>query len=379
MKHAMVTPEQNATLQVALDKHLGITHELKFEKGRNGMVRVTQGARLPADVGPVKSLQEAYVAYSGDYNLSQFGNRVTQVFNDVTFENALANSLNKLLLQDYTDNYRWADIVTSFTSVKDFRPAHRIRVRHVDDLPEISEDGVYEEATVAGDEDLSYSIIQKGARLTITRRALINDDVAGISRTASQLGRAAWRTLAKQVWGKVINNDVYGVDGKNMFHADHGNLGSAALSPAALTTARAAIFAQTEPGSTERLGLSGPFMLAIPVELEPTAIPINTSRIAPGTATDANPWFERFGENSERIFSNPLFTNANDWYLFDLSQRAGIIEVGYLSGKQSPQIILANSEIEGQKFSQDRTEYKIRFEFQAAIDDFRAAYKSVPV
>ena len=376
MGYAMVTQGQQEKIQMSMDRLFGISHHLKTEPGPKGFMRVTQGAPLEIDLG-FKSLQEAYVNCSGDYDLRMFGKRATQIFNDASFESIVANSLNKLLLRDFATNYRWQDIVSSITRVDNFHPANRPRVRYVADLPDIGDDGVYEEADVSGDEQVTYSVTQRGARLTITRRALINDDVGGITRTVEQLGRAAFRTLAKRVWNKVIENDPYSVDGLDMFHADHGNLGSAGLSPAALTAARAAIFAQTEPGSNERLGLSGPFLLVIPIELEPVALPINTSMVAPGTATDPNPWYERFGENSERIFTNPLCADANDWYLFDVSGNAGIIEVGFLMGKQTPEMILANAERVGEMMDQDRIIYKIRHEFEACILDYRAAYKAV--
>jgi hypothetical protein len=151
----------------------------------------------------------------------------------------------------------------------------------------------------------------------------------------------------------------------------------AALSAASLTAARAAIFAQTEPGSTERLGLGGgPLLLAIPIELEATALPLNHVHFLDSSFT-LNPWMHRFGENNEQIFVNPLMTDANDWYLFDASGNVGLIEVGFLQGQDQPQLLIADNPIDGAEFTQDRVVYKVRHEYEAAILDYRGAYRAV--
>ena len=69
--------------------------------------------------------------------------------------------------------------------------------------------------------------------------------------------------------------------------------------------------------------------------------------------------------------------DADDWILLDVSGNAGVIEVGFLNGKQEPQILLADSPREGQALSQDRVVYKFRAEWGLTIADYRGAYKSV--
>jgi hypothetical protein len=293
------------------------------------------------------------------------------------FENALANTLTHLLIKDYATEYRWRDVVTQTTSPQNFHTQVRSRARFVGDLAELGEDELYEEIPAVSDENVSYTVTQMGRTLTITRRAILADDVGAVRRSIDQLGRAAWRTLAKRVWGKLIANHTYDADGLPLFHGDHGNLGAAALSVASLTAAREALFAQTEPGSEERLGFAGPFLLAIPIELEETALPINSCEVIPGSVNhDGNPWHHRFGPEGERIFANPLFADPDDWYLFDISGNVGIIEVGFLMGRQNPEIFV-EQEKSGQSFSQDRIIYKMRHEYEAEILDFRGSYKAV--
>lgn len=366
--------------QIAMDRMFGLTHRQSLVPGHNGLMRVVQGEALPP--GPAfESLGEAYVTLNGDPSYHGFGKSRITALSTPDFQSALTNTMNALLLRDYAGDaiYRWREIVTSTTAAPNFKPQQRSRIRHVEDLPDVAEDVPYDELVSHGDEGFTFSVTKKGGLLTVTERMVVNDDVGAIQRLVEQGARAAWRTLAKRCWAKLINNENYGVDGLAMFHSDHANLGSAALSVAGLNTARAAIFAQTEPGSTERLGLSGPWLLVVPGELEPTAFAINNSEFVPGTTDgSANPWYKRFGQNGERIFANPLFgSEANDWMLLDTSGNAGIIEVAFLLGKQAPQIIASNDPREGQRFTQDRYRWKLRHEYECNIVDFRAGYKSV--
>lgn len=357
----------------ALAKLFGCTHHLRLVDGPRGLKRMTQGEALEP-VPAFSSLPEAYVAYTGDSSFQRIAQAGT-----TDFPAALADVLDNLLLRDYADDLRWGDIVTERTNVDNFKTQQRARAGFVEDLPDVSEDEPYTEIPNHGDEGYTYGIGAKGGTLTFTRRMVVNDQVGAVRRLVEQAGRAAFRTLAKAVWAKVVDNATYGADAKAMFHADHGNFGTTALSVAGLNAARAALFAQKEPGSTERMGLNGPFLLVVPDELAEEAWILNSSERDPSEVTDftANPWKGKFGANGERIFVNPLFTDADDWALFDVSGRVGIIEVGFLMGKQSPTIIVANNPTAGQTFSQDRITYRMAFEFAVEIADYRGAFKGV--
>jgi hypothetical protein len=369
-----VLQNKNELLQVALDKLFGLDHRREIVPGPHGLQRAVQGAALDNTIPAFSSLPEAYETITGDLGLAHFG-RVQQIYNAPTFPSMLADTLNRLLIKDYQTDYRWRDIVTQTTSPENFHPQERVRAKYVADLPEVIEDDDYLEAVVNGDEKVSYSVGTRGATLTVTRRAFLNNDVQGIQRAVEQLGRSAWRTLAKACWAKILDNHTYDVDGVALFHSDHANLGSTALSVASLTAAREAIFAQKEPGGDDRLGLGGgALLLVVPIELEATAIGINQW---PGSATEGNPFFHRFGVNNERIFANPLITSdANDWYLFDISGAVGILELGFLLGHQMPTIIIANDGNKNPTFSQDRLVWKLRHEWAVDILDYRGAYKA---
>jgi len=371
-----VLSRKKGEFETALAKLFGVTHESKIVTDSRGFQRVIQRAALPEIALAFESLAEAFSTYTGGANPADF-DRVRQIYGGPEFLSALGTVLNKLLLKDYPlGDYHWRDLVAQIDSVENFRPQDAVRLRYFSDLPEVGEDELYAEAIAHADEKVTFSVTTRGALLFVTRRAIMGTDVRGIQRAVEQIRRAAWRTLAKQVWAKLISNGTYGADGLALFHVDHGNLGSSALDVAALNAARAAIFAQKEPGADERMGLSGPFMLAVPIELEPTAFAIALCDQIGGSP---NPWRGRFGPQGERVFANPLMVDAEDWILFDVSGNAGLIEIGFLGGRQEPLLTIADNPREGQAFTQDRVIYKTTQEYGLTIADYRGAYKAVVI
>jgi len=377
--------ERNDRSQIALNKLFGLTHQTDFAVGRRGLQRVTQGAEFPP-VPAFSDLREAYVHFTGDSDVRHFGKRISQSVSTLNFASAFGNTVNNLLARAYQEvDFHIGDIVKSVTSAENFKTLERSRMRFVADLEEVPEDEPYETVSDTADEKYTFAVTTFGGHLIVTRRAVLANNIQAIQRAVEQMARAAARTLAKRVWGRVIQNSTYGVDGLALFHEDHGNLGAAPLSAtiaesvAALNAAKAAMFAQTEPGSTERLGLgSGPLLLVVPIELEAIAREINLGPFIDAVSTP-NPWFHRFGADCERIFVNPLLVNPDDWYLFDISSRVGILELAFLFGRQVPEVIVSDDPRRNPNLSQDRIVYKMRFEFDCAVEDYRGAYKSVVV
>jgi hypothetical protein len=362
-------------LEDTLHRTFGITHHWHHIPGPTGLKRAVAGAPIPS--GPVFSgLQEIYRAFSPwDPEFRYVGKRA-QASGAPDFASAIAGTMNWMLARDYGTDYHWRDLVTSFTSADNYKPQRRMRVGPLPDLGDVGEDANYNDLDPMGEDLGSFTINKKGGQLYLTDEAILADDIGLVTRIVEQIRRSCWRTLAKRVWNLFISNATYGGDSLDCFHATHGNLGASALTTSTLTTAREAIFAQKEGGSDERLGLSGPFLLVVPIEIEKTAIQINQCQFVSGS-TDANEWFHRFGDHNERIFANPLCADPNDWYLFDLSGRAEIAEACFLNGQQTPQVFIADDPRRGANFAGDRIYWKIRHEYECSIRDYRACYKAV--
>jgi hypothetical protein len=186
--------------QIRLAKMFGLGCEVELKPVSNGLARVTQGKPFPtgSTYRPFDSLFDAYVTVSGDANGHYIGKRVRQNAVLPSFEDLLANVLNRLLWEDYIPtDYRWRDLVTSVTSPRDYRQNVRTGLTYVPDLPVFAEDQPFAELAALSDVQgqATYSVLERGALLSFSRRVIINDDVDLIKRWSLQAGRSAWRTL----------------------------------------------------------------------------------------------------------------------------------------------------------------------------------------
>jgi phage major head subunit gpT-like protein len=321
-------------------------------------------------------IREAYVAYTGDGEVtgllpSQL--RIREDITSTTFPNALANTLRRLLLKEYREQDYGVSLIAQSSSVPDFRAQERVRVGYFGDLPTVDPEAAdYAELTAPTDEKASYSVVTFGGVVTITRKMIINDDLGVVPQIVSRLGRSARRTLAQRVFNLMINNPTI-YDSVAWFHATHGNLGSTALSAAELNVVRTAMRNRTEKDSSKKLGIA-PNVLVVPHELEGTARQENMREYLDSSFTP-NPVRFLFGSNGERIVVSPLLSDANDWYVFANVEEAPTVEVGFLQGRQEPEFFLAEDPTSEKVFTSDKIRYKVRHEFEAAVIDFRGAYK----
>ena len=71
------------------------------------------------------------------------------------------------------------------------------------------------------------------------------------------------------------------------------------------------------------------------------------------------------------------WTDANDWVtVADPADIPGV-EVGFLDGKEEPELFVQDSPTSGSMFSADKLTYKVRHIYGGAVCDFRCATKAV--
>jgi len=158
-------------------------------------------------------------------------------------------------------------------------------------------------------------------------------------------------------------------DGKELFHAQHKNLGAqnTALSVAALGKARAAMVKQT--------GLDGktvihvrPGYLLVPASLEMDAEQLIAQNLVPHTTTDVVPNSIR----SLRIIAEPRLDQASEtaWFLLAAPNQIDTIEYAYLEGQQGVYLETRMG------FDVDGIEIKARLDFGAKAIDWRGMYRN---
>lgn len=297
-------------------------------------------------------------------------------FSNATLPRVVLNTMNRRLIRDYNEiDYRERELI-SVTSAPDFKTREVIRAGYFGDLPAVNPEAAdYAEIAAYTDAYEQYSVGQKGGKVTITRKHIINDDVGAFAKVTGRLGRSARRTFAKFVYGFFTTNPNM-QDGNAWFSVAHANLRTVALSVAELTAIRLAMYNQTEPDSGEKLALS-PYNLLVPINLEDTALAINTTDKLVGSANnDANRWHRYFGQNNERIIVVPFWTDVNDFVVTANPADVDIIEVAFLNGREEPELFIADMPTVGQMFTADKVVIKIRHEYGGVPLDHRGVHKN---
>lgn len=335
------------------------------------------------------SIREAYARVTGDASLSggisnysKLGNirvsesapimRVTEAdTTTASFSYLLGVSMNKRLLKDYqTWPAEWQKFVT-IVPIRDFKQQTRVRLGAFGSLPIVAEDSAYQVVTLT-DSAATYVAQKRGNLVTVSREAIINDDLQAIKQIPTKLASAAAYTLAEFVYGFLANNPVI-YDGSNLFTsgAPHNNLGSSALSTAAMQTGVTSMREQTNYAG-KRLGLR-PRYLVVPPELEWTAIVATKSAGAPGSSVnDINPML-----GFVTPIVSPQLTSTTQWFMIGDPREIDVIEVGFVNGAINPTLLIADSPVFSLNFLQDAVSFKCRHEYGGAITDFRGFWRGI--
>jgi hypothetical protein len=302
------------------------------------------------------------------------------------FPNILLDSMEKKLIQDYAEIglAGMEQLITEGPALKDYRTQNRVREGYMADLPIVNEAGIYTELNKPTDEKIQYAPQKRGGMLTISEETIRADDLHKIKDFPNRMARAGRHTLKTFLTNFFINNPNYGPDGIAWFNAAHNNVFANPLGIDALIAQEVLLMKQTEKDSGNRLAQRISWLM-VPVDLAPAAWQINNAEnYNPGVGIQQpNPFYLRFGPagtgrmSPPGIIINELLADANDWYYGVDSTQIPILEVAYMDGISTPQILLADLATQGTQFTNDQVQYKVKFPFGGAILDFRGAAKNV--
>lgn len=248
----------------------------------------------------------------------------------------------------------------------DFRPLSTLKVGNFTKLEKVTEAGEIKALSTAEAKE-GYSLETFGGIFSLSRKAIINDDLGAFARWGEMMGQAAAETEAGQLLALLTANAGAGVtmgDGKALFHADHGNLAGtgAALSEATLDAARQAMRTQKMMDGKTPVNVVPRFLVVSPA-LETAAEKLLTS-IQPNTTADVNP----FGGKLSLIVEPRL--TGNGWFIFGDPATAPVLEYAYLSSAQGPQLSSRDGwEVLGREF-------RVTLDFGAGATDHRGAYRN---
>lgn len=281
------------------------------------------------------------------------------------FGTVLADVAHKTMLKGYSEAPETFDRWTQRGSLSDFKITSRVALNDMKSLEKVPEGAEFKYGTV-GERGEKIALATYGKRFSITRQAIINDDLGAFTRITQLMGAAARRTVGDLVYAILVDNPKMS-DGKALFHADHKNLHAAgsALSVASLTKARTAMRTQKlEEGKALNIT---PNYLIVPAALETDAEMLMNDTVYPGKNNNQrNP----VANMAEVITEARLDDNsATEWYLA-AGGMYDTIEVAYLDGNENPFL----DQMQG--WSVDGTEFKVRLDAGVSPLDFRTMSKS---
>ncbi len=272
------------------------------------------------------------------------------------FPNIMANVAHKALDKAYEEVPSTFQYWTAKGSNPDFKPATRVGLGAADELVEMTEGGEFT-SSESTDYGKVTNITTYGREWTLTRKAIINDDLSALTRLPAMYGAAAKRTINKKVYELLAAGA--------MFSAKNGNLGSGAISIESLKAAKTAMAKQKDPSGKTFLNLQ-PAYLIVPAELEVEAATLIASAVDP---TKNNAYPNPFA-NKLTVVADPNLSSAEEWYLVAAPGILPGIEVTYLNGAENPTMrTFVDSDVLGIK-------YQIFHDFGVNLLDFRALYKS---
>lgn len=326
--------------------------------------------------GKQHSFKAAYIQITGDDRVTgdvRAAGNLRAAIQSTTFDQILGDAITRRMLIEYNASGldSWKKIV-SIVPVLDFRTQRRPRLGGYGDLPTVAQSGAYAALTTPADEEATYSPGKKGGTETITLEAIKNDDVALLKRVPTKLARAASRTLYKFVFDLIGSNPAI-YDAVALFHATHANIGTTALAKASLSAGRLAMIKQTEAGSGEQLGIP-PRIIVVPADLEDTAYELTVQpNLGNFTPTQA----DAVRRQTWEVIAVKHWTDVNNWYLVADPADIPTIEVGFLDGKEEPELFVQDMPNVGSMFSNDQLTYKIRHIYGGAVMDYRGLYGAI--
>ncbi|WP_312530218.1 head maturation protease, ClpP-related [Paracoccus sp. (in: a-proteobacteria)] len=309
------------------------------------------------DTDAIRRGMRATTMMGGAYGVSDFAHITTEV-------------MNRSLQAAYARRAAtWQLVTGTALTATDFRELHSVRFGGDFALKKVKENGEYESATLA-DEAEGLKVERRGRTIKLTFEAVVNDDMGAFQRIPTEFAMAARTMENSMVWDLIRKNARLKSDGKALFHADHGNLGTAgAISAQTVAAARKAMWEQRAFGSKDSddfLQIE-PDRLIVPPALELVALQFAQST-TPAEDGKVNPFKSSLQPSVVPNLGAAAGGSDTAWYL--VSSDLPPIAHAYLEGYNAPTV----QTIEG--MNPDAVVMNARHIFGAAAVEHKGIYRT---
>jgi hypothetical protein len=264
--------------------------------------------------------------------------------------------------------------------VMDMKQQHRLRLNDFAALSSVSENGAYTNLAW-GDARENYTPTKFGNLVVVTLETFLNDDLHAVTRIPTKIAHAALTTVNEQVAALFTASSGTGPTLADTYHvfdaANHQSNVSVVtpgydLSSTSLQGAMTVMEKFTNSAS-KRIGVRGRYLL-IPPDLRWQAAVITQSQYATASANnDINPL-----AGAIVPIVVPQFTTAYQWYLLADPAQIESIEIGFLNGREEPELLVQDNPTAGAVFTNDAISYKVRHIYGLGWLDYRGAFAALP-
>lgn len=279
------------------------------------------------------------------------------------FPKVLENVANKSLQAAYEQAPSTYMPFVSMKSVSDFKQISSVRLSDGGTLQKVNEHGEFKRGSLVETGE-KYAVETYGLIIGATRKLLMNDDLGAFTKIPTSLGMRAKQKENELFWSIILSNPVMAESGLSMFHATHGNLGTAGvISIASLGEGRAKMRSLLDLDK-QPINLSASY-LVVPTALETVADQF-VSQVTPNQNGQVNPFAGRL-----QVIAEPRLDagSAISWFLFADKGKIAMVEMAQIDG-QGPKISVREG------FDVDGMETKIAYDFGMKALDYRGFFKN---
>jgi hypothetical protein len=254
------------------------------------------------------------------------------------FPYLLQGTGQRVLLNAYQAAQPAVKAVCRQTTVADFRTKYALRLGEAPKLLKMAE-GAQITVGLRGETQESYRAYTYARKVTLTREAIVNDDLGAFGDFMAAFGQSAASLEAEVIVALLAANAGAGPtlnDGVALFHVNHDNLAGSggAISDTTLGAARLAMRTATGVDDTTIIAVTPKYLL-VPAALE-TVAEKYLATLYPAQASSVNPFSGKLELLVEPRLDGGV--SATRWYVFSDPAAMPVLEYAYLEGYPGPQI-----------------------------------------
>ena len=275
------------------------------------------------------------------------------------FPGLVGSVAERSLMRGYTELELDIAQISRPITLTDFRATNPVGLGSFSDLDKVPESGEYKYGTFSSRNGLPLRAVTYGKLFSVSRQAIINDDIGLLTDVPFKMGQAAKRTLVKELFALLISNPTL-PDGLPLFHADRGNLLTAAAISTGSVDAMRVAMATIQDADDNFVGVQLANLL-VPTALGGLARSVRASEyvIDAGAPESRQP---NYVQNTFGVVDSARLSGTAWYGLANSSQQDGLV-VGYLDGKQTPYMEQEKT------FTVDGVAWKVRLDAGVGIGD----------